>query len=112
MASSPPVAGGGAPAAPTPAAEVVTQRGGAGNVVAAIASFLLPGLGQLAQGRILSALLFFCASVFMWFFLLGWVIHLAAAVDAAIWSPTRRAPASAKSNDFIDSFTGERIGPD
>ena len=32
-------------------------RGSGGNVIAAMASLVIPGLGQLAQGRIFSALL-------------------------------------------------------
>ena len=34
-----------------------TGQGSAGNVIAAICSFFIPGLGQLVQGRILAALL-------------------------------------------------------
>ena len=38
-------------------------QGSGGNVLAAICSFFIPGLGQLVQGRVLAALLFFlCAS--------------------------------------------------
>jgi len=31
------------------------MRGSSGNIIAAIASFFIPSLGQLAQGRILAA---------------------------------------------------------
>ena len=34
-------------------------QGSAGNVIAAICSFFIPGLGQLIQGRILSAIFWF-----------------------------------------------------
>ncbi|MFM8784301.1 MAG: DUF6677 family protein, partial [Phycisphaerales bacterium] len=34
-------------------------QGSGGNVLAAIASFLIPGLGQLVQGRALRGLLMF-----------------------------------------------------
>jgi hypothetical protein len=34
-------------------------QGSAGNVISALASLLLPGLGQLLQGRFLAAILFF-----------------------------------------------------
>ena len=37
-------------------------QGSAGNVIAALCSFLIPGLGQLLQGRLLSALLWFLAA--------------------------------------------------
>ena len=33
-------------------------QGSGGNVLAAICSFFIPGLGQLVQGRILAALFF------------------------------------------------------
>ena len=33
-----------------------TGQGSAGNVIAAICSLLIPGLGQLVQGRLMSAL--------------------------------------------------------
>jgi TM2 domain-containing membrane protein YozV len=62
--------------------------GSGGNVIAALASLVLPGLGQLAQGRILSALLQLVFSGALWlisFGWLGWVGHLLAAVDAALW---------------------------
>jgi len=65
-----------------------TGRGTAGNVIAALCSFFFPGLGQLIQGRILSALLFFVGAALVWFIsfgTLGWVIHIWACVDAAIW---------------------------
>jgi TM2 domain-containing membrane protein YozV len=62
--------------------------GSGGNVVAAIASLLVPGLGQLAQGRIFSAFLMFTATGILWivtFGLLGWLGHILAALDAALW---------------------------
>ena len=34
-------------------------QGSAGNVIAAICSLIIPGLGQLVQGRIISALVWF-----------------------------------------------------
>lgn len=37
----------------------MSGQGSGGNVIAAICSFFIPGLGQLVQGRILAALLFF-----------------------------------------------------
>ena len=36
---------------------MATQPGSAGNVIAALCSLFIPGLGQLIQGRLLSALL-------------------------------------------------------
>ncbi|MEM1012048.1 MAG: hypothetical protein AAGI46_07480 [Planctomycetota bacterium] len=70
-------------------------QGGTANVIAAIASAILPGLGQLAQGRIAPAIFFFVVDVTLWVLLsiicLGWlalVIHAWACLDAALWEPT------------------------
>ena len=62
-------------------------QGSGGNVIAALASLFVPGLGQLLQGRVLAALLFFVAAGVLWFFLLGWVMHLWSVIDAARWTP-------------------------
>lgn len=66
------------------------RQGSAGNVIAALASFFIPGLGQLIQGRPLPALLFFVGSGVVWFIsfgLLGWVVHVWACINAALWRP-------------------------
>jgi len=60
-------------------------QGSAGNVIAALASFFIPGLGQLLQGRILAALLFFVFACVMWVIWLGWLVHLWAIIDAAMF---------------------------
>jgi TM2 domain-containing membrane protein YozV len=62
-------------------------QGSAGNVIAALCSFFIPGLGQLTQGRLGIAIVQFCLAGFLWFFLLGWLIHLWSVIDAAIWKP-------------------------
>jgi len=59
--------------------------GSAGNVLAAICSFFIPGLGQLVQGRPFMALIQFVLAGFLWFFLLGWIIHLWSILDAALY---------------------------
>ncbi len=63
----------------------MSGQGSAGNVIAALASFFIPGLGQLVQGRVLAAILFFVLSGVLWIFLLGWLGHVAAALEAALW---------------------------
>lgn len=69
----------------------MAKRGSTANVIAAIASFIIPGLGQLAQGRILAAILFFVIDVVLWIFLLGWLMHIWACIDAALYTdPERR----------------------
>lgn len=63
----------------------MSGQGSGGNVLAAICSFFIPGLGQLVQGRVLAALLFFVGAGILWFVFLGWVVHLWAVIDAARW---------------------------
>jgi TM2 domain-containing membrane protein YozV len=60
-------------------------QGSTGNVVAALASFFIPGLGQLLQGRLFMAILQFCLAAVLWFFLLGWAVHLWSVLDAALY---------------------------
>jgi TM2 domain-containing membrane protein YozV len=62
-------------------------QGSAGNVIAALASFFIPGLGQLIQGRLLKAIVMFALAGILWFFLLGWLVHLWSIIDAALWKP-------------------------
>jgi TM2 domain-containing membrane protein YozV len=59
-------------------------------VLAALASFFIPGLGQLLQGRFLSALFMFALASALWFVLLGWTVHLWSVIDAALWKPKPR----------------------
>jgi TM2 domain-containing membrane protein YozV len=61
--------------------------GSAGNIIAALCSFFIPGLGQLLQGRFAMAVIQFCLASILWFFLLGWAIHLWSVLDAALWKP-------------------------
>lgn len=60
-------------------------QGSTGNVIAALASFFIPGLGQLVQGRVLAALFFFVLSGVLWLVFLGWLGHIIAALEAAVW---------------------------
>lgn len=62
-------------------------QGSTGNVIAALASFFIPGLGQLLQGRLFIAIIQFVLAGILWFFLLGWIIHLWSILDAALWKP-------------------------
>jgi TM2 domain-containing membrane protein YozV len=62
-------------------------QGSTGNVIAALASFFIPGLGQLIQGRLTKAILMFVLAAVLWWFLLGWIIHLWSILDAALWKP-------------------------
>jgi TM2 domain-containing membrane protein YozV len=60
-------------------------QGSTGNVIAALASFFIPGLGQLLQGRPVMAIVQFALAGLLWWFLLGWVIHVWSVLDAALW---------------------------
>lgn len=60
-------------------------QGSTANVIAAICSFFYAGLGQLVQGRFLMALVQFVLATVLWFFMLGWVIHIWSVIDAALW---------------------------
>ena len=71
----------------------MSGQGSGGNVIAAICNFFIPGLGQLVQGRILAAIIFFVLVTvnyslaatgilfFMAFF--GFIFHVWAIIDAA-----------------------------
>ena len=68
----------------------MSGQGSGGNVLAAICNVFIPGLGQLVQGRILAALLFFAAAGVAYltiFIAIGYilvpVVYLWAIIDAA-----------------------------
>ena len=72
------------------------RRGSGGNVVSALASFVLPGLGQIAQGRMVPAAFFFLlllcvVSVFAAIFefplplIAAGVVAILSAAEAALW---------------------------
>lgn len=60
-------------------------QGSTGNVIAALASFFVPGLGQLIQGRFIKAVIMFVLAGVLWVILLGWIIHLWSILDAATY---------------------------
>ena len=74
----------------------MSGQGSGGNVLAAICSIFIPGLGQLVQGRIFMALFFFVTTFvsyalgatvilfFMW--IVGGIFHLWSIIDAARFS--------------------------
>lgn len=76
-----------------------TGQGSAGNVIAAICSLFIPGLGQLVQGRFLSAIGWFLlaciAFAVTWLITLsllpfGWfVVSVMACIHAAVYSPAK-----------------------
>jgi TM2 domain-containing membrane protein YozV len=72
-------------------------QGSGGNVIAAICNIFFPGLGQLVQGRILAALVFFLVTVvcyglaatviFIFLWPVGAIFHLWSIIDAARYRP-------------------------
>ncbi|QLI82703.1 hypothetical protein HZU75_14900 [Chitinibacter fontanus] len=64
-------------------------QGSGGNVIAALCSFFLPGLGQLLQGRLLKAILMFVLAGALWVIFMGWIIHLWSILDAAKFDPSK-----------------------
>lgn len=74
-------------------------QGSTGNVIAAICSLFIPGLGQLVQGRLLWALAWFVlgclAFAFTWLITLsllpfGWfVVSVLSCIHAAVYTPRR-----------------------
>lgn len=67
--------------------QIMPGPGSGGNVIAALSSFFIPGLGQLLQGRVLMALIQFVLAGVMWILWLGWLVHLWSVIDAARFNP-------------------------
>lgn len=68
----------------------MSGQGSTANVIAAICSFFIPGLGQLVQGRLLAAAVQFTLAAVVWvitFGWFGWVVHLWSIIDAARFTP-------------------------
>ena len=65
-------------------------QGSTANVIAAVCSFFVPGLGQLVQGRPVAALFQFLMAALLWFIFMGWLVHLWSILDAAWYTPGRR----------------------
>ncbi|WP_026958044.1 MULTISPECIES: hypothetical protein [Aliagarivorans] len=68
----------------------MSGQGSAGNVIAALCSLFIPGLGQLVQARILAAIGFFLITAVgyaLWWLIIPAIIaaiaHLWAIIDAA-----------------------------
>ena len=62
-------------------------RGSGGNVLAALCSLLVPGLGQLLHGRLMIAVFMFVLAALLWWVLLGWIVHIWSTLNAARYMP-------------------------
>lgn len=94
----------------------MSGRGSGGNVIAALCSLFIPGLGQLIQGRLFAALgtlaligvlVLFSMSGMIWLLFFGWVINVFSALDAALYKP--EPSLYAKLNKKECPFCGEKI---
>ena len=91
----------------------MSRQGSAGNVLAALCSFFIPGLGQLLQARLGTAIFHFLLAAVLWFVLLGWIIHLWSILDAATFDPARDSKNhkfDIKEYERRKSFDSEIIG--
>lgn len=71
----------------------MASQGSGGNVIAAICNIFIPGLGQLVQGRIFKAIVFFLITVVCYglsatvvlfiFWPVGAIFHIWSIIDAA-----------------------------
>jgi TM2 domain-containing membrane protein YozV len=92
------------PQAAAPVINIVNQQGGGGFNPALIAmgasdkspgtalllGVLFTGLGQAYNGQFLKAFLFFAVSIPMWFILMGWIVHVAAFIEAYMTAKKKR----------------------
>lgn len=65
-------------------------QGSTGNVIAALCSFFIPGLGQLVQGRFLWAVFWLILGGVLWvvtFTLGGWIANILSCIHAALYKP-------------------------
>ena len=66
-------------------------QGSTGNVLAAICSFFIPGLGHLVQGRLLAAAFFFLTCAVLYGLVITWLFalpfHLWAILSTALYKP-------------------------
>ena len=67
----------------------MSGQGSGGNVLAALCSFFIPGLGQLLQGRLLISIVHFILAGALWVVYMGWIIHLWSIIDAARFDPRK-----------------------
>ncbi len=59
------------------------------NMIAGLASFFIPGLGQLLQQRYLAAIIYFVLAGVVWWSTLGtfgWIVNIIACISALRWN--------------------------
>ena len=60
-------------------------QGSTGNVIAALASFFIPGLGQLIQGRVFKAIVMAVFAAILWFVSFGTLGWLHSLLPGQVW---------------------------
>ena len=75
--------------------------------LATLMSLIVPGLGQLFNRQALKGLIFFLLTFFLWFFFLGWIFHLLAALDAGVVSLRKNT-----TNEFEPDSRSTKISHD
>ncbi|MDM3870526.1 hypothetical protein QSV34_04050 [Porticoccus sp. W117] len=72
----------------------MSGQGSGGNVIAAICNLFIPGLGQLVQGRLGAAILFFVLITVGYFFwpliippIIAFILHVWCIISAARFTP-------------------------
>ena len=64
----------------------MSEKSSTSNVLAAIASLLVAGLGQFLQGRKMMGVIQFVLWAGLWVFFAGWIITIWSVIDAAVYS--------------------------
>ena len=82
--------------------------GSGGNVIAALCSFFFPGLGQLLQGRLITAAIHFVLVTILWLFLAR-LDHAHLVMLRRRPVPSADAPATLKPFTLILSHRGHRV---
>lgn len=81
----------------------MSGQGSSGNVLAALASFIYPGLGQLVQGRPLKALIHFVLGTVLWVIFMGWIMHIWSALEAS-WYVAPQGPDNQRANHSFSHY--------
>jgi TM2 domain-containing membrane protein YozV len=54
------------------------------NLILALLSVFIPGLGQLLQGRIMAGITHFIVALIAWLICMGWIVHLFSGIDVLV----------------------------
>jgi TM2 domain-containing membrane protein YozV len=63
----------------------MSGKGSTSNVLAALASLLIAGLGQFIQGRKMMGAIHLVLWAGLWAFMAGWIITIWSVIDAAVY---------------------------